>query len=37
MLHINNLSEERPTEDSVHVVPALEDYYLYIFGESHAL
>ena len=31
------LSEERPTEDSVHVAPALEDYYLYIFGESHAL
>ncbi|MBE6550776.1 MAG: ATP-binding cassette domain-containing protein [Ruminococcaceae bacterium] len=31
------LSEERPTEDSVHVSPALEDYYLYIFGESHAL
>ena len=27
------LSEVQPTEDSVTVVPSLEDYYLYVFGD----
>jgi ABC-type multidrug transport system ATPase subunit len=27
------LSDVQPTEDSVTVVPSLEDYYLYVFGD----
>ena len=27
------LSDVKPTEDSVTVVPSLEDYYLYVFGD----
>ena len=27
------LSEVQPTEDSVTVVPSLEDYYLHVFGD----
>ena len=31
------LSEERPADNAVPVPPTLEDYYLYLFGESTAL
>ena len=27
------LSDTQPTPDSVTVVPSLEDYYLYVFGD----
>lgn len=33
-IHLRILSDARPTDNAIAVPPSLEDYYLYVFGES---
>ena len=35
-IQLKILADEKPTEESIHAVPSLEDYYLFVFGETSA-